>query len=130
MFEGLEQRFREVLPAADFCSLRAVDEYSEIIRVRQDVLQPIQLFTDCGAMVTVMDRGGYGYAATSDLSTAGLRQAVQQALDWAHLTAGRSVFDYRKIAMPHPRGEYESPLGKAWETLPMSAVMPVTAALR
>jgi predicted Zn-dependent protease len=120
MFTGLEDRFRQVLPAADFCSLRVVDERSEIVRVRQNVLQPIQLFTDRGAMVTVLDRGGYGYAATSDLSAEGLKRAVEQALSWAHLVAQRSVFDYAQVALPHPQGEYRSPLGEEWEAMPLS----------
>ncbi|MCK4303152.1 MAG: TldD/PmbA family protein [Candidatus Eisenbacteria sp.] len=121
MFEGLEERFRRVLPKADFCSLRAVDERNEIVQVRQNVLQPIQLFQDCGAMITVMDRGGYGYAATSDLSMEGLQRATERALSWAHLAAGQCVFDYTKVAMPHPRGKYESPAKTAWESIPMTA---------
>ena len=106
MFEGLEERFRQALTGVDFCSLRAVHERNEIIRVRQNVLQPIQLFDDRGAMVVVMDRGGYGYAATSDLSLDGLRRAVGRALSWAHLAAERSIFDFSKVAMPHPQIDF------------------------
>jgi len=117
MFAGLEERFRQVLPRSGFCSLRAVDERSEAIRVRQNVLQPIQTARDCGAMVTVIDRGGYGYAATADLSRAGLAAAVERAQAWAHAAAPRAVFDYSQVAMPHPRGDYESPVEKPWDSL-------------
>lgn len=120
MFEGLEERFRQALTGADFCSLRAVHERNEIIRVRQNVLQPIQLFDDRGAMVVVMDRGGYGYAATSDLSLDGLRRAVGRALSWAHLAAERSIFDFSKVTMPHPQGEFASPVSIPWDSVPMS----------
>jgi predicted Zn-dependent protease len=119
MQKGLEERFRQVLPRAGFCSLRVIDEENEIIRVRQNVLQPIQTFRDRGAMVSVVDGSGYGYAATSDLSLEGLRRAVEQAQAWAKATAGRGVYDFAKIAMPHPQGEYASPVEKPWDSVPL-----------
>jgi predicted Zn-dependent protease len=63
-------------------------------------------------MVTVMDKGGLGYAATSDLSAAGLREALARARRYAEVTAGRSVADYRGADMPRPNGEYRSPVGR------------------
>ena len=103
MFEGLQERFREVMPKAEFCSLRAVEERNEIVSVRQNVLEPIQTYEDRGAMITVVEGGGYGYAATPDLSTAGLRRAVEEAREWARRTAGRMVFDFSKIRWPQCR---------------------------
>ena len=75
---------------ADFCALRFVEESSEILTVRQDVPEPPQLSMDRGAMVTVIHQGGLGYAATSDLTPAGLREAAERARRLAQLTAGRS----------------------------------------
>ena len=51
--------------------------------VRQGVLQPVTTGRDAGAMITVLDKGGMGYAATSDLSKSGLAKAAQQAVAWA-----------------------------------------------
>jgi predicted Zn-dependent protease len=116
MVVGLKEHFQQVLPKSGFCSLRAEHERNEIIQVRQNVLQPIRTFEDQGAMVTRIDGGGLGYAATSDLSPAGLRSAVERASQWAKATAGRSVFDFSKVAMPHPRGEYETPVKQAWDS--------------
>ena len=110
MFEALARDFRAVAPAVDFCALRFVEESSEILTVRQDVPEPPQLSMDRGAMVTVIDKGGLGYAATSDLTPAGLREAAERARRLAQLTAGRSVVDYSRIAMPRPKGRYESPV--------------------
>src|SRR5437773_1771153 len=95
MLETLQARFRKAAPAADFCALRYVEESSEYLAVRQDVAEPPQLATQRGVMVTVIDQGGLGYAATSDLSDAGLREAIARAQRYAKLTAGRSVVDYR-----------------------------------
>ena len=63
-------------------------------------------------MVTVIDQGGLGYAATSDLSGAGVREAIARARRYAKLTAGRSVIDYRTVEMPRPEGAYRSPVGR------------------
>ncbi len=110
MLEALGREFRAIAPAVDFCALRYVEESSELLRVRQDVAEPPQLATDGGVMITVIDKGGIGYAAASDLTPAGLREAAGRAVHLARLTAGRSVVDYSAIAMPRPSGRYVSPL--------------------
>ena len=93
----------------DYWSLRFVEEVSESYCVRKDVPQPLAVVTDRGAMATVYADGGYGYAATSDVSPAGLRTALDQALAWARATAGRGLFDTRKLDRPAVRGTYASP---------------------
>ncbi|MGS0744237.1 TldD/PmbA family protein [Glaciimonas sp. GG7] len=108
MYDEIRSLFKRLTPAVDFCSLRLVDESSEQYTVRQDVLQPMSNRSDRGVMVTVMHRGGYGYAATSDLSSGGLQAALQRAQDWAATSAGRSVVDYSRIEMPRPQGRYAS----------------------
>jgi predicted Zn-dependent protease len=110
MLESLGRDFRAIAPAVDFCALRFMEESSELLTVRQDVAEPPRLSTDRGAMVTVIDKGGLGYAATSDLSPTGLREAAGRARRLAGLTAGRSVVDFGAISMPRPTGRYESPL--------------------
>lgn len=110
MLDTLGRDFRAVVPSVDFCALRFVEESSELLTVRQDVAEPPQLSTDRGVMITVIDQGGLGYAATSDLTPTGLREAADRARHLATLTAGRSVVDYGKIAMPSPKGAYASPL--------------------
>jgi predicted Zn-dependent protease len=112
MLDSLRSAFRATAPAADFCALRFVEESSEYLQVRQDVAEPPQLATSRGAMVTVIDHGGLGYAATSDLSEAGLREAFSRAKRFARLTAGRSVVDYRKAKLPSPQGAYRSPVDR------------------
>jgi predicted Zn-dependent protease len=119
MLEAIAQRFVEILPKASdcsYCAARFVEDHSERIAVRQNVVQPLALDTDVGAMITVMHGGGYGYAATGDLSPSGLRAAVDRARNWAAKAAVRTV-DYGKIALPHPRGTYRSLVGKPWEGL-------------
>ena len=94
---------------ADFWSLRLVEERAECYAVRKNVPQPPTLLLDRGAMLTAYADGGCGYAATSDLSPAGLQAALDRATAWARATAGRSLIDFRSLPRPAPRGAYASP---------------------
>ena len=46
----------------DFWSLRVVDERNQHLAVRRNVVQPVRASDDLGAMITVVDGGGMGYA--------------------------------------------------------------------
>ena len=108
MDERIERDFLAAAPAVDFCALRLVEEISEQLTVRQNVAEPPRLSIDSGAMVTLIEHGGLGYAATSDLSPAGLRDALARARRYAQLGGGRSVIDYSGIEMPRAQGRYAS----------------------
>src|SRR5689334_15738155 len=119
MLETIAQRFQSVMPKASdcaYCAARLVEERSERITVRQDVVQPLAVDHDVGVMITVMHGGGYGYAATSDLSETGLRAAIERAQSWAATTASRAV-SYGTIALPHPRGSYRTPVAQRWDSI-------------
>jgi predicted Zn-dependent protease len=107
-------RFRDVAPAADACTLRLIDERDEHLVVRRGVVQPPRVSYDRGAMVTVWDGGGVGYAATSDLSATGLHAAGVRARDWARATAALHVL--RDVPPPTlPRaGAYQSRVATPW----------------
>jgi predicted Zn-dependent protease len=107
--EQLETNARRAAPAVDFWSVRHVVERSEQLSVRQDIAEAPWRQTDAGAMVSVVHGGALGYAATSDLSEGGLRQAFAKATELAQAAAGRSVFDYRQLDMPAATGSYRSP---------------------
>jgi len=119
-FEQVESRFQDVAPDADFWSLRIVSDRTEVVHVRQDVLQPVATGRDVGAMITVLNDGGMGYAGTSDLTANGLRRAVEQATEWAERTRGRSVVDFQKVRVEKPVGEYRSPVKEPWESVPLA----------
>jgi predicted Zn-dependent protease len=126
MWNEIEQRFRTLQTDVDFWSLRLVEEESEQLSVRQSVAEPISRRLDRGAMITVMHRGGYGYAATANLSQAGLQAAFDTARAWASATAGRTVFDYSTLELAHPRGEYAGPGAKApldWQRKALFALL-------
>jgi predicted Zn-dependent protease len=109
---SIETFAKKTAPAADFWSVRAVTEQSERISVRDDVPEPPTRQRDAGVMVSVIKEGGLGYAATTDVSEAGLRRAFGKALALAIATSKHSVFDYRKVEMPSPAGSFQSPNAK------------------
>ena len=94
---------------ADYWSLRFVEESCESFSVRKNVPQPLSLTTDRGVMVSVYAGGGYGYAATADTSTQGVRDAFERAAFWARATARHALTDSRALPRPSPRGNYTSP---------------------
>jgi len=117
VLEKLESRFKEALPAADFASLRYVCERDESVSVRQDVPEPVGRSEDAGVMITVMDGGGLGYAATCDLSVSGLRAAGAKAKTWARRTAGRGVADFTNLLPAAPVGEYIGTEEIPWDSV-------------
>lgn len=120
MLDTIERHFKDLTPAVDFCSLRFVAEQNEQIEVRQDLLQPVDTHDDVGVMITVVDGGGLGYAATSDLTLSGLRAALDHATHWAHQTAGQAVVDHGQITRPAPVGDYTAPVAQPWSQVSLS----------
>lgn len=117
MLDKLADAFESAAPSVDFWSLRLVDETTEALTVRQGVLQPPLNQRSRGAMVTVIDGGGMGYAATSDLSPAGLAQAAGRAAAWARRTAGRGVVDAKDFPRAAHRGGYRTPVQRPWDSV-------------
>jgi predicted Zn-dependent protease len=119
MWEGVERRFRAAAPAVDFCSLRLVEERDEQLSVRRGVAQPPSTSFDVGAMITVYDGGGMGYAATSDLTQSGLRRAAERAREWARSTRDRGLVDPASLVRPPRSGEYAGPVRRPWNAMPL-----------
>lgn len=117
---GLRQRFQAAAPAVDFCSIRLVQERTEVVSVRNDHVEPVTERVDAGAMITVVDGGGLGYAATSDLSPAGLARAAARAREWAQESASAAVTDFSKAVVRAPHGQYRTPVRVAWSNWSLS----------
>ena len=72
----IADQLRNALPTdVDYASARLFDERSEHLTIRQNNLEPIFNEFDTGVMISIWNGGGLGYAATTDLSEAGLRAA-------------------------------------------------------
>ena len=117
--KNLKEYFLKNIPSNKFCTLRYVKSNSEYISVRQNVLDPIELTLDQGAIVTVVDGTGMGYAATCNLTDDGIKKAINNAEKWAEFNKKFSLIDYSKIEENHPVGEYNSIVGTPWESTPL-----------
>jgi predicted Zn-dependent protease len=102
------QLFSQLKSSAQFFSLRITDETADRVTVRKERREPFRRTHDQGAMLTVIDGGGYGYAATSDLSHAGLQKALDHATQWAKATAAQSVTRFAVPEDAAPTGHYAS----------------------
>lgn len=98
--DTLQRRFAALKSTADFCSLRYVQESRESYWVRRHVAQAPSFVDDGGAMLTVRIGGVEAYAATSDLSQAGLQAALERAEQMARALAGHNLLDLSDL--PHP----------------------------
>jgi len=103
---------------ADYWSLRFVDQTATTCAVRKNIPLPLERSRDRGVMATVYADGGYGYAATSDLTSEGIQRALERARALAAATASRALFDTRLLPRPAPKGDYASPSVDAPEPAP------------
>ena len=108
-----QEAARLAAPSADFWSVRGVVESSEQLTVRQNLAESPVRARDEGVMVSVVQAGAMGFAATSDVSGPGIRQAFAQAMMMAQAAAQHSVFDYRKaLDVATGAARYRSPNGR------------------
>ena len=118
-FQRVFEQFLSVAPQVEFWSLRLVGEDTESLRIRAGVLEPPARAHDQGAHITLVDRGGLAYAATSDLTRAGLRAACEQALRWLACSRRHPLFDTDLFPRPRQSGAYASPVEIPWAHWPL-----------
>ena len=121
MSDKTENLFKEIIPSVDFFSLRLVQERTDQVLVRQNILQPVSSNEDIGAMVTVLHDGGTGYAGTSDLTRSGLLEATRRAQDWAKASAEASIANFSQIQMPNIKANYANPVSQPWDSMSLEA---------
>ncbi len=114
---SIEQLAQSAAPSGlDFWSVRHVVESTERLTVRGDVAEAPTRERDAGVMVSVLQGGALGYAATSDVSDAGLRRAFAEAQALAQASARHSVFDFTHAPRPSGQGQYTSPNERPFNT--------------
>lgn len=110
----LATRFRAVAPACDYWTVRCMRQRSESLSVTRGVIDPVGLGDDLGVMVTVRANGAFGYAATSDITAAGLARAGEEAKAWAHRSAGRAIPAPIPAAGTPVQFDHEAPVAQPW----------------
>lgn len=108
--------FKRVVPDLDFWSLRLVLNRTETLNVRGGVVKPPQAALSRGAHITLVDRGGVAWAATSQLNRDGFRRAIDQALAWSKVTARHSLISSDDIPRPANSGTYQTTSAQPWHS--------------
>ncbi len=116
MHQRIKQDFLDQLPTSDYCSLRLVCLDEERLLVKKGRVENVSTEQNLGLIVTVIKNGGLGYGSTCQIDRQGIHWAMEQACQWAELSASQSVFDYSQIAMPHPQGHYQTKVSQPWES--------------
>ena len=103
--------------AAQWAGLRYSCERTQTRAVRNDVPEKNETNIDEGAMCEVLIDGHFGYAATADLSRAGLRCAFDKAIATTRTSSRYKVHTFSDAQRKAVQGAYESPtLTKLAET--------------
>lgn len=105
----LKQHFAALRTHAEFFSLRYVRESGQYLSVRKNVAEPPHLSRDEGAMLTVRLNGVEAYAATHDISLAGLQAALEQAEQQARRIRPHALLDLRDQPVSSDIADYLSP---------------------
>lgn len=119
MLDEIATQFKRIAPAVDFWCLRLVERRYQGLAVRQGILQPIHNLHSSGALISLIQGNGYGYAATCDLSPQGLIHALRHALDWSRDGAPYNLLTATQHARTKQSGCYHSSVKARWSDWPM-----------
>lgn len=120
MIKQIESSFRKLAPAVEYCSLRLVKTTRELIKVVNSDLDDHEVVEDYGGIISVIHKGGSGYAATPRLDTEGIRNAIHQAVEWAKLSARYSILPSTGLVMPTPNGSFQAQESQPWDHFTLS----------
>ena len=105
----LKQHFSALRTRAEFFSLRYVRESGQYLSVRKNVAEPPHLSHDEGAMLAVRLNGVEAYAATNDISLAGLQAALERAEQQARQISPHALLDLHTQQVSSDVADYLSP---------------------
>ncbi|MGR2710650.1 peptidase C69 [Pseudomonas sp. IB20] len=105
----LKKHFSALRTRAEFFSLRYVRESGQYLSVRKNVAEPPHLNHDEGAMLTVRLNGVEAYAATHDISLAGLQAALERAEQQAQRILPHALLDLHTQPVASDVADYLSP---------------------
>ncbi len=103
-----------------WAGLRYSRESTQNRAVRNDAPEKNDTTLEEGAMCEVLVDGQFGYAATADLSAAGLQRAFETAIATTRATSRHKVHSFTAAQRAAVQGTYESP------TLTRLAATPIT----
>ena len=117
-----QSALRHAHQAAQWAGLRYSRESTQVRAVRNDAPYKNDTTLEEGVMCEVLIDGHFGYAATADLSPAGLQRAFDQAIATTRATAARKVHAFSDAQRAAVQGAYESPMQTPLATTPLTLI--------
>lgn len=108
-YPQLKRYFAALHTRAEFHSLRYVRESGQFLSVRKNVAEPPYFSQDQGVMLTARVNGVEAYAATHDVTPAGLQAALERAEQLARLIASHALLDLTQEPVSSECADYCSP---------------------
>ncbi len=108
-FDQAHQTLKAMNLPVDFWALKRVQETTTHWFFRNEKPEMNTKSVDIGYMIEVMIDGHFSYAATSDLTVGGLKDAAEKAVSSARLYGQISLTKFPMSVRPVHRGEYISP---------------------
>ena len=105
----LKKHFSALRTTAEFFSLRYVRESGQYLSVRKNVAEPPHMNHDEGVMLTVRFKGVEAYAATNDISLAGLQATLERAEQQARRILPHALLDLHTQPVSSDIADYLSP---------------------
>ena len=106
--------------SAQWAGLRYSCERTQTRAVRNDAPEKNETNIDEGVMCEVLIDGHFGYAATADLSKAGLRGAFDKAIATTRTSSRHKVHTFTDAQRRAVQGAYESPTLTKLDETPLS----------
>ena len=113
---------RHARQAAQWAGLRYSRESTQARAVRNDAPDKNETTLEEGVMCEVLIDGHFGYAATADLSPAGLQRAFDQAIATTRATTTHKVHAFSDAQRAAVQGAYESPTQTPLATTPLALI--------
>lgn len=108
--------------SAEWAGLRYSSETTTQRSVRNDRPEHNQSALEEGAMCEVLVDGHFGYAATADLSLAGLQRAFDRAVATTRATSAHKVHRFTTSQRPLASGSYRSPRQSALDDTSLAEI--------
>ncbi|MBL4817866.1 MAG: TldD/PmbA family protein [Deltaproteobacteria bacterium] len=117
---SLKKRVAALKLPVEYWSIRCVQMKTDTLCARQGVLNPPCTTSDRGFLVTVLNEGGVGYAATPDDSHSSLQAAFESAMNWARISGKYALFEPKSFPRTKAHGSYGSPVKKAFSKMSLA----------
>ena len=105
-----------------WAGLRYSRESTQYRSVRNDAPDRNETSLEEGAMCEVLINGHFGYAATADLSSAGLKRAFDRAIATTQATSPHKVHAFTQAHRAAVQGTYESPKQTKLTATPLALI--------